>query len=67
MRMGIGDLEEVISALQAKALWLDIGDVTSHPRSDRVSLSKDEVIDLMVDAYAMGMRAGAEAGESQKT
>ena len=51
-------VEEMIPEFQRLALYLDIGDITSHPREARVNLSKDEIIDLMVDAYHLGHKHG---------
>lgn len=51
-------VDEMIKEFQRIALYLDIGDITSHPREARMGLSKDEIIDLMVDAYHMGHKHG---------
>ena len=53
-------VDEMIVEFQRIAPRLDIGDITSEPRHERVSLSKDEIIDLMIDAYHLGHRHGRE-------
>jgi hypothetical protein len=53
-------VDEMIEAFQSIAARFDIGDITSEPRSERVSLSKDEIIDLMIDAYNLGHRHGRQ-------
>lgn len=53
-------VNEMIEAFQRIAPRFDIGDITSEPRHERVSLSKDDIIDLMIDAYHLGHRHGRE-------
>lgn len=58
-------VDQMIEAFQRIARGLDIGDITSEPRHQAKQLSKDEIIDLMVDAYHLGHRHGRE-GDSKE-
>lgn len=49
-------IEGLIGEFQRIARYLDIGDITSRPREEWVRLKKDDIIDLMIDAYHMGRR-----------
>lgn len=53
-------LEEMIPEFQRIARSMDMGDITSEPRETWVSLKRDDIIDLMIDAYHMGHRHGKE-------
>ena len=39
---------------------MDMGDITSEPRETWVSLKRDDIIDLMIDASHLGHRHGRE-------
>lgn len=53
-------VDDMIATFQRIAARFDIGDITSEPRHERVSLSKDDIIDLMIDAYHIGHRHGGQ-------
>lgn len=52
--------DEMLPQFQRIAQSLDIGDITSRPWHELKELSKDEIIDLMTDAYHLGHRHGRE-------
>ena len=51
-------VEEMIPEFQRIARSMDMGDITSEPRETWVSLKRDDIIDLMIDAYHLGHRHG---------
>jgi hypothetical protein len=53
-------VEEMIPEFQRIARSMDMGDITSEPRETWVSLKRDDIIDLMIDAYHLGHRHGRE-------
>jgi len=55
------DVESLVERVQRSAGTMDIGDVTSQPRSALVTLSKEELIDLLVDAWHCGRNDTTEA------
>jgi len=55
------DVESLVERVQRSARTMDIGDVTSQPRSELVTLSKEELVDLLVDAWHCGRTDTTEA------
>ena len=53
-------VDEMIEAFQRIAPRFDIGDITSEPRDEWIQLKKDDIIDLMIDAYHLVHRHGRE-------
>jgi len=53
-------VEEMIREFQKVAHCFDIGDITSEPRDEWIQLKKDDIIDLMIDAYHIGHRHGSQ-------
>lgn len=59
-------VEEMIPEFQRIARSMDMGDITSEPRETWVSLKRDDIIDLMIDAYHMGHRHGSQQDPEKK-
>lgn len=53
-------VDEMIPEFQRIARSMDMGDITSEPRMEWIQLKRDDIIDLMIDAYHMGHRHGRE-------
>jgi len=58
-------VDELIPEFQRIARSMDMGDITSEPRETWISLKRDDVIDLMIDAYHMGHRHGSQKDSDQ--
>lgn len=58
-------VDEMIPEFQRIARSMDMGDITSEPRLDWIQLKKDDIIDLMIDAYHMGHRHGRQENSNE--